>query len=613
MVANRSPILFYGTRLLSISILGRRYSWNFVVADVRTLLLGVDFLARFGLAVDVGRKRLLDTDSCQSLLLATGPSAPTICSVAPHQYTQLLNKFPDVFRTELRQVPGAPAKHGIYHNIKTKGPPTHARFLRLPPRRLQEAKNAFAEMEQMGICKKASSPWASPLRMVQKPDSSWRPCSDYRQLNLATEPDHYPLLNMQDLTASFHGAKTFSKLDLLKSYFQVPVAPEDIPKTAIITPFGSYIFAFSTFGLRNVGATFQRLMDSILGDLKKNPVADTLSRIELNVVQLGINYEDLAREQTADPVTPAHRTAITSLKWRDMALALGGPNLLCDISTGQPRPLVLASRHRQVFDVIHGLSHPSGRMTAKLLTEKFIWHGMWKDARAWTRQCLWCQTSKVSCHTESGVGEFPQPGRSLKASLMARCTAEDWKYQLPWVLLGLRTAPRANGDPSAAEKIYGKPLVVPGELVTEDRHNPSVQRLHDIVGQLPSCRLACPPTTHVFIRDDAVRPPLTRPYKGPFRVLERNNKAFRLALHGKDDWVSVDRIKPALLEEDTDVTAPHPLPEQSSPQPGRRRKRTRGARKHPPTPAASRSHAQRNPPLTSRSRGTLQCPSRYID
>ncbi|XP_066980106.1 uncharacterized protein [Macrobrachium rosenbergii] len=149
------------------------------------------------------------------------------------------------------------------------------------------------------------------------------------------------------------------------------------------------------------------------------------------------------------------------------------------------------------------------------------------------------------------------------ASLMARCTAEDWKYQMPWVLLGLRTAPRADGAPSAAEKTY---------------HNPSVQRLCDVVSKFAPCKRTytnrsatfTPPglasTTHVFIRDDAICPPLTKPYRGPFRVLERNNKAFLLALSGRNDWVSINRVKPALLEEDTDVTAVQPLPGHTSPQ-----------------------------------------------
>ncbi|XP_066965650.1 uncharacterized protein [Macrobrachium rosenbergii] len=184
---------------------------------------------------------------------------------------------------------------------------------------------------------------------------------------------------------------------------------------------------------------------------------------------------------------------------------------------------------------------------------------------------------------------------------MARCTAEDWKYQLPWVLLRLRTAPRADSVPSTAEKTYDKPLVVPGKLVTEDRHNPSVQRVRDIVGHLHAAGLSS--ITHVFVRDDAVHLPPTRPYRGPFHVLERNNKAFLLTLHGKNDWVLVDCIKPALLEEDTDVTTPHPPPGQLSPQPAPLKKQARGCpRKHPPAPAHTRSqppapaHTRSQPP-----------------
>ena len=71
--------------------------------------------------------------------------------------------------------------------------------------------------------------------------------------------------NITDLTNNIGNAHIFTKLDLLKGYFQVPVHPDDVPKTAIITPFGSYVFYYSTFGLRNSGATFQRPMDSIFG------------------------------------------------------------------------------------------------------------------------------------------------------------------------------------------------------------------------------------------------------------------------------------------------------------------------------------------------------------
>ncbi|XP_068229513.1 uncharacterized protein [Palaemon carinicauda] len=86
--------------------------------------------------------------------------------------------------------------------------------------------------------------------VVKKLNGSWRTCGNYRRLNLAMMLDHYPLPNTQDLTWALHGAIIFSKMDLLKSYLQVPVHPDDIPKTAIITPFVPYVFSYSTFDTR---------------------------------------------------------------------------------------------------------------------------------------------------------------------------------------------------------------------------------------------------------------------------------------------------------------------------------------------------------------------------
>jgi len=103
--------------------------------------------------------------------------------------------------------------------------------------------------------------------MVRKPDGMWRCCGGYRLLNMKTKPDCYTCPNIADLAANLHGCTVFSKLDLQKGYHQVPVAPQDVRKTAVVTPFGLFEYLRMPFGLRNAGQTFQRLMDEILHDL----------------------------------------------------------------------------------------------------------------------------------------------------------------------------------------------------------------------------------------------------------------------------------------------------------------------------------------------------------
>ncbi len=83
---------------------------------------------------------------------------------------------------------------------------------------------------------------------------------------MVTEADRYPLPNMLDFSARLKGCRVFSKLDLRKGYHQIPKEEDDIPKNAIITPFGLYEFLRMPFGLRSASMTFQRVMDRITGD-----------------------------------------------------------------------------------------------------------------------------------------------------------------------------------------------------------------------------------------------------------------------------------------------------------------------------------------------------------
>lgn len=266
--ANNSEIYTYGTITLTLNLgLRRDFTWTFVVADIPKAIIGADFLSEFNLLVDVRQQTIIDKVTNLSVrACTTSDEIPIIKTISGTSiYHDLLREFPEITRPSgTHKV----IKHNTKHFIETTpGPPISSRPRRLSTEKLIAAKKEFEILLKQGIIRPSKSPWSSPLHLVKKSDGGWRATGDYRLINARTIDDAYGLKYLTDFSQTLDGKTIFSEIDLVRAFHQIPMAEEDIPKTAITTPFGLYEYLFMGFGLKNSSSTFQRFLDEVLRDL----------------------------------------------------------------------------------------------------------------------------------------------------------------------------------------------------------------------------------------------------------------------------------------------------------------------------------------------------------
>jgi cleavage and polyadenylation specificity factor subunit 1 len=180
----------------------------------------------------------------------------------------------------------------------------------------------------------------------------------------------------------------------------------------------------------------------------------------------------------------------------------------------------------------------------------------------WTALCsrLGIQHITTTAYHPQSNGMIERSHRQIKDALRARLAASDWTAHLPWVLLGLRAAPKEAAGISSAETVFGAPLTLPGDFILAAEPPPAafLAKLQQSP-LLPSttsssvrtyAQVAAAPTPQlckaefVYVRRGGAGPPLAPLYAGPYRVLDRAAKFFTVEMGGKSEVISVDRLKP---------------------------------------------------------------------
>ena len=160
----------------------------------------------------------------------------------------------------------------LKHDIKITDPqPFKERYRRIPPHLYEELKAHPQEMVDVGAIRRSFSPCTSAVVLVRKKDGGLRICIDLCKLNNRTVKDGYSLPHIEDTLDCLHGAVWFSTLDLKSGYWQVELEEEAKPLTTFtMGPLGFWECECMPFGLTNAPATFQRWMESCLGELHLN-------------------------------------------------------------------------------------------------------------------------------------------------------------------------------------------------------------------------------------------------------------------------------------------------------------------------------------------------------
>ncbi|RDX96123.1 hypothetical protein CR513_21252, partial [Mucuna pruriens] len=166
-------------------------------------------------------------------------------------------------------MPGIDPRFMCHHlSVSLGSKPVAQKKRRQGEEKRKSIKEEVGKLLAAGFVREVQYPtWLANVVMVKKANGRWRMCTDYTALNKACPKDPYPLPNINQLVDEVSEHALLSFMDAYSGYNQIRMHPADEEKTAFIIEAGAFCYKVMPFGLKNVGATYKRLMDKVFKEI----------------------------------------------------------------------------------------------------------------------------------------------------------------------------------------------------------------------------------------------------------------------------------------------------------------------------------------------------------
>ncbi|XP_022897821.1 uncharacterized protein LOC111411533 [Olea europaea var. sylvestris] len=206
-----------------------------------------------------------------------------------------LSRNIDVFAWKVEDMLGIDPEV-VVHRLNTK-PETHPvkqRKRQFAPERRRVIKEEINKLIRAQFIREVNYlDWLANVILVKKAYGKWRVCIDFTDLNKACPKDSYPLPRIDDLVDSTSGHKLYSFLDAFSGYHQILMAEEDQEKTSFMADSAIYCYKVMPFGLKNAGATYQRLVNKVFAGMIGRNIEAYVDDMVVKSKQVGNHVLDL--------------------------------------------------------------------------------------------------------------------------------------------------------------------------------------------------------------------------------------------------------------------------------------------------------------------------------